>query len=54
MNFQQLMAKKLGGKYAAPPVSLPGGGEEWNGEKNYSEMKESTIEEENGVEEADG
>ena len=52
MNFEQLMTKKLGGKYTAPPVSIPGG-EELNAEKSDSERNESPNVEKNRVEEID-
>ena len=46
------MTKKLGGKYTAPPVSIPGG-EELNAEKSDSERNESPNVEKNRVEEID-
>ena len=46
------MTNKLGGKYTAPPFSIPGG-EELNAEKSDSERNESPNVEKNRVEEID-
>ena len=52
MNFEQLMTKKLGGKYTTPRVSIPGG-EELNVEKSDSESNESPHVQNKRVEEID-